>query len=182
MVARGDVGMRSKASVTIIGAGIVGCSAAYFLSQMGETDIVVRRCRTALRDRRLDLARAWARLPDQRLEDDDQSLAGDGADLRLARARRATVLVFRREYGGRAHAGAVAGPASPPWLRALVRVGGGAAVAGRGGREAPVDRQEQRFLAPIGCRRTVWRRRSASARRWRGRPKRAGWSSMAGRR
>src|SRR4051812_19448400 len=33
--------MRSSAAVTIIGAGIVGCSAAYYLSQLGETDIVV---------------------------------------------------------------------------------------------------------------------------------------------
>ena len=33
--------MRSSASITIIGAGIVGCSAAYFLSKMGATDIVV---------------------------------------------------------------------------------------------------------------------------------------------
>ncbi len=33
--------MRSSASITIIGAGIVGCSAAYYLSQLGETDIVV---------------------------------------------------------------------------------------------------------------------------------------------
>src|SRR3954466_5747572 len=34
-------GMKSSAAITIIGAGIVGCSAAYFLSQLGETDIVV---------------------------------------------------------------------------------------------------------------------------------------------
>src|SRR5215218_8921032 len=34
-------GMKSSAAVTIIGAGIVGCSAAYFLSQLGETDIVM---------------------------------------------------------------------------------------------------------------------------------------------
>jgi glycine cleavage system aminomethyltransferase T/glycine/D-amino acid oxidase-like deaminating enzyme len=33
--------MRSSASITIIGAGIVGCSAAYFLSKLGATDIVV---------------------------------------------------------------------------------------------------------------------------------------------
>jgi len=33
--------MRSSASITIIGAGVVGCSAAYYLSQLGETDIVV---------------------------------------------------------------------------------------------------------------------------------------------
>jgi glycine cleavage system aminomethyltransferase T/glycine/D-amino acid oxidase-like deaminating enzyme len=34
-------GMKSSAAVTIIGAGIVGCSAAYYLSLLGETDIVV---------------------------------------------------------------------------------------------------------------------------------------------
>ncbi len=33
--------MRKSTSTVIIGAGIVGCSAAYYLSQFGETDIVV---------------------------------------------------------------------------------------------------------------------------------------------
>ena len=33
--------MRTSASVTIIGAGIVGCSAAYFLAKLGVRDIVV---------------------------------------------------------------------------------------------------------------------------------------------
>src|SRR5438270_13799617 len=33
--------MREQARVVIIGAGIVGCSAAYYLTQLGWTDVVV---------------------------------------------------------------------------------------------------------------------------------------------
>ena len=49
--------MRRRAGVVIIGAGIVGCGVAEHLTRMGWRD---------------DLARAWARLPDQSVEDDDQ--------------------------------------------------------------------------------------------------------------
>lgn len=33
--------MTTQASIVIIGAGCIGCSAAYHLSQMGVTDVVV---------------------------------------------------------------------------------------------------------------------------------------------
>ena len=55
--------------VVVIGAGIVGSSLADELTARGWTDVTVARPRSAVRDRRFDVARARSGLPDQSVED-----------------------------------------------------------------------------------------------------------------
>ena len=62
--------MQDRAQTVIVGAGIVGTSAAYHLAELGQADVLVIDQRTALRDGRVDLARARAGLPDERVADD----------------------------------------------------------------------------------------------------------------
>ncbi len=57
--------------VVVIGAGIVGCSLADELTARGWTDVTVLEQGPAARPRRLHLARARPRLPDQPVEDPD---------------------------------------------------------------------------------------------------------------
>ena len=62
--------METRASVVIIGAGIVGSAAARFLSDLGWRDVIVVD-QGPLFATGGSTSRARSRLSDQRLEDDD---------------------------------------------------------------------------------------------------------------
>ena len=73
--------MQDRARIVIVGAGIVGCSTAYHLTQLGWTDVVVARPGPPLRDRRLDVARARPRVPGQPVAHRVSKLAQDTVDI-----------------------------------------------------------------------------------------------------
>ena len=104
LIRRKGNGMRDRAQTVIVGAGIVGASAAYHLAELGVDRRPGDRPGAAVRDRRVHLARARPGLPDERLAHDVPARAGHGRAVRLARARRRAVLVRRRRARGRDHA------------------------------------------------------------------------------
>ena len=50
----------ASAEIVIIGGGVVGCSVAYHLTQMGKRDVVLARAGAALLRHDLACRRAWS--------------------------------------------------------------------------------------------------------------------------
>ena len=113
--------MRDRAQTVIVGAGIVGASAAYHLAELGVDRRPRDRPGPAVRDRRLHLARAGSGLPDERLAHDVPDRAGHGPPLRLAGAGRRAGLVRGRRHRGRDHAGAHGGADAQAGARPVLR-------------------------------------------------------------
>ncbi len=133
--------MRERAQTVIIGAGIVGVSAAYHLAELGETDVLVLEQGPLFETGGSTSHAPGHHLPDERLTHDVPDRAGFRGAVRLARDRRRAMLVRRRGPRGRDHARAHAGAAPAAGVRALVRHRGHRdALARRGGRAVAAAR------------------------------------------
>ena len=99
-------GMKERADVVVIGAGIVGCSAAHYLTLAGAAQRRRDRPGADRRHGRLVVPRPRAVLPDERLEALVHARAVVGRPLSRARHARAPHLVGGRLARGRDHAGA----------------------------------------------------------------------------
>ena len=98
--------MRDRAQTVIVGAGIVGASAAYHLAELGATDVLVID-----QGPLFETGGSTSHAPGLVFQTNGSRtmcrIAQDTvAPVRLARARRRAVLVRRRRDRGRDHAGA----------------------------------------------------------------------------
>ena len=136
-------GMRERAQTVIIGAGIVGVSAAYHLARARRvTDTLVLERGPLFETGGSTSHAPGHHLPDERFTHDVPHRAGFRGAVRLARDRRRAMLVRRRGPRARDHDRAHAGAAPAAGVRALVR--------DRGHRDA-LARRGGRAVAPARC-------------------------------
>ena len=133
--------MRERARTVVIGAGIVGASAAYHLAELGERDVLVLD-----QGPLFETGGSSSHAPGLAFQTNGSRMMCRIAQESVALyttlgRRRRTRLVRRRRDRGRDHRGADAGAEAAARVRALVRARGGrAADARRDHREDPAPR------------------------------------------
>ena len=171
--------MKERADVVVIGAGIVGCSAAYYLTQAGLRNVVVIDQGPIGDTGGSSVPRPRPVLPDQRLEALVHARAVVAGALSRARHARAAHLVGGRLARGRHHAGAARrarGAGTPTRRRGVSR-----AMSSAPTRRCATARcsTASRCTARCTSRATASRRAPTSARRCRSAPRTAARRSSA---